>query len=64
MCLFAKWGWKYLLVIPHSLRHQEMLNSLNQVKGLEQSLNGVNNVNAHHLKNVKHITRKPINHIQ
>ena len=41
-----------------------MLNSLNQVKGLEQSLNGVNNVNAHHLKNVKHITRKPINHIQ
>jgi phosphotransferase system IIB component len=33
---------------PHRLRHKEMLNDLNQVKGFEQkfkSLNGVNHVN-------------------
>ena len=39
-----------VLVKPHSLRHKEILNGLNQVKGSEQSLNGVNN--APHLKNV------------
>ena len=37
-------------VKSHSLRREEMLNGLNQVKGLEQheySINGVNNVNMH-----------------
>ena len=33
----AKWGWKYVLIKTHSLRHKEMLNGLNEVKGFEQS---------------------------
>ena len=47
MCCSAKWGWKYVLIKPHRLRHKETY-VLNQVMGFEQkfkSLNGVNNVN-------------------
>ena len=38
------------LIKPHRLRHKEMLNGLNKVKGFEQKfkcLNGVNTVNMH-----------------